>query len=114
MRVSGSNGCSALSEVVRVQIDLLLATESPLAVAQLTVYPNPTAHQLTVMTRLQRPGPVTVRLLTTEGRIVTQIDSPSRQTEHSLKVRLSDLPGGLYWVCVDSDDGRLVKTVLKE
>jgi len=82
--------------------DLTVATRRLLPDLRISVYPNPATKQVTI----EIPddlGPVSLRLISTDGRLVRSLDGGrGNQT-----VSLGDLPAGVYTVVV-AKDGSLV------
>jgi hypothetical protein len=71
----------------------------------LVVYPNPVSDQLT----LQGEGIQHIRLITVTGACVYE----SAMKHDEVKIDMTDLPQGLYFLRVQSEDGMVVKKVVK-
>ena len=71
----------------------------------LVVYPNPVSDQLT----LQGEGMQHIRLITVTGACVYE----SAMKHDEVKIDMTDLPQGLYFLRAQSEDGMVVKKVVK-
>ena len=71
----------------------------------LVVYPNPVSDQLT----LQGEGMRHIRLITVTGACVYE----SAMKHDEVKIDMTNLPQGLYFLRVQSEDGMVVKKVVK-
>ena len=70
------------------------------------VYPNPVSEQLT----LQGEGIQYVRLVTVTGACIYE----SAVKQHEIEIDMTRLPQGLYFLSVQTENGMIVKKVVKE
>lgn len=111
VRVTGANGCEALSDEIAVNV---LSTEEPLAASfSMHVYPNPADGRITVQLDGADAGPVVVTVTDMLGRVVAErsmdiSDGPKASFD------LSALPPGACVVTArGSRSSRTVMVVLR-
>ncbi len=83
---------------------------------QLLVYPNPASQHLQVQAHLNDDEPVTLRLVSTLGRIMYQakVNPVNGWLTTTLNLKQMALPPGVYVVEIQGKNGRQVRTFLKE
>lgn len=91
------------------------ASSPPTALPQLTAVPNPFNDQTTLHYTVGKDSPVTLTLYNSTGSAVKTIlngawaEAGAQLTE----VQTSDLPNGLYFVVLETNEGRQVSTLVK-
>jgi hypothetical protein len=102
------DGGDAYSPEVEVHLD------APLPRFALEGFPSPCDDQLTVKLSLAEAGATSIRLHDIAGRVVMIIaqDALLPAGSHSLMVRTSDVPSGLYLLVVEKREGRRIEKVV--
>jgi len=105
--VTDANGCSL---VIPVTI-LGTASLTQLDPLSINVYPNPTNQYLTLESPVLAELKI-IRLWSTDGK--TCAVSLKRTTTNEIQVDLSNLNPGIYFMEVNTENGRIVKKILKD
>lgn len=90
--------------------------ETEAGIVNLTVFPNPFSENLTIDVILERSNEVSLELLTTTGQVL-QAHQFGRLSsgQHFLPMNdLNQLSSGVYFVRILTEDGMLVKRVVKQ
>lgn len=93
-----------------------LRLDAPLPGFALTAYPSPCDDALTVHLTLGEAGTASIRLHDIAGRVVLTIaqDAILPAGSHSMRVRTSDVPTGLYLLMAECREGRRTEKVLMQ
>jgi hypothetical protein len=77
----------------------------------ISIHPNPTAEKIIINTTGLSSGPVSVQLMNAQGnRLQERLYQGNLENE---EVSLRDLPGGVYFVRIASDNRTVVRKVVK-
>lgn len=107
--VTDSLGCSATSDPF-----VLPATAiTPSLFSQLDVFPNPASNQLNIHFQLLQPSRLEMKLFDIKGAVLQRYTSTNVFGE-KLKWDLRELPGGMYFLQVQTEKGSLVQKVVKK
>ncbi len=81
----------------------------------LGINPNPFTDQLQVNFELSDISAVTFSLINAYGQTVQAFELPEMEAGlHNLSVQTESLPNGLYYVALQTAEGRQIKTVIKQ
>lgn len=87
--------------------------EPPAAIALQTIQPNPAADVATVSFYLPKTEKIGLKVLTTNGKTVMSLAPEMLPAgEHSRRLNLSGLPGGSYYVLLETARGKRVGKLL--
>lgn len=108
--VTDENGCEATTEVITV--DRLTSIEAPNWAKNLRLFPNPTSTILTLELPAFMTSDLTVELLNVTGQTLQFVDT--ERNGNRLRMNVSALPSGLYWVKVQLEGTIVVRKVVVE
>ena len=108
--VTDENGCEVSSEVVTV--DRLTSVEEAIWAKDLRLFPNPASNILTLELPIFITSDLTVELLNATGQTVQLIDT--ERNSNALRMNVSSLPSGLYWVKMQMEGDVVVRKVVVE
>ncbi len=106
--VTDLNGCEVTSEVIT--IDRLTSIEEPTWAKDLRLFPNPATEMLTLELPAFIASDLTLELLNARGQTVQRIDT--EQNSNTLRMNVSNLPSGLYWVKMQAKGELVVRKVV--
>lgn len=89
--------------VISKQIEILDCKRNGIAEVYLTVFPNPSSEQVTVVAELVRPGHAVVTVRDNLGRLLETVEHPETQ---SLRQEVQFSQTGLYLITVEHEFGR--------
>ena len=80
------------------------------------IYPNPTPKQLNINYNLLTKSQVTINLYNNKGKFIKTIIPKTNQErgEHSLIINLNNIPAGVYYIEMKTNDDKYVKRIVKE
>jgi hypothetical protein len=87
------------------------------ALTPLWVFPNPASDYLQVQYQLLEASPVTITLYNTLGQAVAEPFNPNEtQASGAYQVRLdiADIQPGIYWLVIQTNEGRQSKRLIKQ
>lgn len=90
----------------RIEESIISSVEN-LAELDVSVYPNPAVDFINITTDLE--GSFNVKLLNGMGQLIVS----TRSNQRDSKLDLSEMQTGAYYVIIESDEGRAVKTIIK-
>jgi hypothetical protein len=104
-----SNGCSAVSDPV-----VLTAIEEVAKPFGLSLYPNPVHTSVKVI--YSEPSKAAVEMLITDvaGKVVQTISVQKRGLTIEQEIDLKALASGIYFLQINSSEGRIVRPFVKE
>ncbi|GAA3973647.1 T9SS type A sorting domain-containing protein [Hymenobacter antarcticus] len=112
---------SMLASFAGPRFYLNFVAASPLAVttgqlaARTALYPNPTTTRATLeLAGLREQGPVKVEVVNVLGQTVQQLSAKPRQGLLTETLDLSALPTGIYTVRIHTQEGTVMKRLMKE
>ena len=106
--VENSNGCGAYSE----NVDLNTVGINELDETNFSLYPNPVNTTLNIrMTPLSSSA--TIAITDVLGQDIFNITLDTTLNPDEIKIELSDLPNGMYFVVVESNSKQIVKRFIK-
>jgi hypothetical protein len=76
----------------------------------ISIYPNPTTHELNITTTLLGNGEVQYQIINTLGATVIA----SKATGNNFSIDVSTLPAGIYFITLQSGEAKTVKRFVKE
>ena len=93
---------------------VVLATETAPQGLALRLSPNPATNQVLIEYDLAEPtGSVQILILDASGRVVTELAQQGQSAGlYAVPYRLDALPGGVYFVVLKVDNGRITKRLL--
>lgn len=104
--VFSENGCSAVSEPLHM---FVTAVSDPVTKKDITVFPNPALHTITVSLAGKMRGGRTLTIYDLPGNIIY-----SRKIHHNdLVIDISEWASGYYILCIGSEGGLLRRKILK-
>jgi len=88
-------------------------TSNEIVKCDLQVSPNPTTSASTIRFTLAQPGQTSLKLYDATGQLVKIIDTLFRHTgSHDVRMDLSDLSAGTYFLLLTTTSGRKSKTLI--
>ena len=108
--VTDANGCEMSSEVVT--IDNLTSVEEPIWAKNLRLFPNPATDILTLELPAFTASDLIVELLNVTGQTMQVIDK--ERNSNVLRMNVSTLPSGLYWLKMQMEGELVVRKVVVE
>ena len=108
--VTDANGCEMSSEVVT--IDNLTSVEEPIWAKNLRLFPNPATDILTLELPEFTTSDLIVELLNVTGQTMQVIDK--ERNSNVLRMNVSTLPSGLYWLKMQMEGELVVRKVVVE
>jgi len=106
--VTDENGCELTSEIITV--DRLTLIDEPIWAQDLRLFPNPVREVLTIELPLFAAPDLEVELLNVTGQLMQVIDK--ERNSNALRINVSNLPSGLYWVKMQMEGEIIVKKVV--
>jgi hypothetical protein len=92
-----------MSEIVTINFSIIpVGVEEN--VAKVLVYPNPASDYLIISTE----GNYTVKMLNLSGQIVSE-----KQVAETVRIDVKDLPNGIYFIQIATEDGQVVTKFVK-
>jgi hypothetical protein len=79
---------------------------------QFNLFPNPTTGPASVQFNLTRPGTVSLSIHDVIGREISKQEEILQAGQHKLSFNLSGQKAGLYFVQIDSPDGKNSKRLV--
>ncbi len=108
--VTNAAGCASTASAPLV----ITAARSPLAVAGLTLYPNPTADGRLRLEVTGQPGKAQVTILNAVGQVVFSSTVQNSATPTTHQLNLSHLPTGIYLLRLEGTAGTVVRRLVRE
>lgn len=96
--VKNSSNCSDTSAVFTISNGncTVSVDEEDWTVSQWNLYPNPAKDNITMQVIASKPLPVTVRLMSIDGRILKEMPQYLAPGDNRLNIPLNDIAAGLY------------------
>ena len=104
-----SNGCDS---IVTTTLDILTRTTSLEQPFQFSLYPNPGYKQVTMSYRLPASSGIQIRLYQATGMVYRTIEKGIQAAGLHRMTLPTDLPTGIYWVALQTDDGTIIKKLV--
>mgnify|MGYP000633628282 FL=1 len=79
----------------------------------LSVFPNPTHHALTLNIQSQWEDQTGLQILDANGKVVRQLPIEIYQGQNTFELQLPDLPSGIYFLQIDGSKLRLQDKFIK-
>jgi hypothetical protein len=79
--------------------------ENKLATSELSIYPNPAAHQLNIIVKSGIQGTAVINILDISGRTIFT-DQTSVQTATPVSLDISNLKPGIYYLQIRGSKGQ--------
>jgi len=92
----------------------VVSVEREMSSSRLLVSPNPTAGILNVETDLQTAGSVTVTVIDTSGKVISNFTLTQQAGTNVHPYDMADLPAGMYILNVKTDSEIFVERIIKE
>jgi len=107
-QLSDAQGCVSLPAIATVSLDLCTGIDDePGPTNALSFYPNPTHNKVFVSGNWNTPEQ-TIKLYTTMGQLLLTFKEPVTE------IGLEELPAGVYFLLVETQDKRFVEKVVKQ
>lgn len=103
----GNNVVAVLGMDVRME---LTATDEELSDQEVRIFPNPSTDYVQIQLDLERPQNVDVYLTDVSGRIL-KMSNHSKMYSGILKVDVSSVPAGTYFLNITSEEGRISRKI---
>lgn len=107
--VTDAVGCSQAAEV---EVDFLSDVRDPELLAQLSVFPNPTAEEINLWLDLDAPADVRLELFDVTGKLLEARDF-SATTRLTTELNLRSRPSGPYFLRVTADERTATVRLIK-
>ncbi len=103
------NGCDS---IVSTTLDILTRTTSLEEQFQFSLYPNPGYRQVTMSYRLPASSGIQIRLYQATGMVYREIEKGIQAAGMHRMTLPTDLPTGIYWVELRTDEGTIMKKLV--
>ncbi|MEL7222183.1 MAG: T9SS type A sorting domain-containing protein [Bacteroidota bacterium] len=107
--VTNAQGCTATDEI---EVTVMTDTQNIIEENLLSVYPNPTIDRITVTIPDHSSTSQTLQLVSANGQVLLQQTLAYQQAQFDTNLR--DFPNGLYLIYLITEEGYLVRKVVKE
>lgn len=81
--------------------------------AEVKVFPVPARDVLQISAQLDHAADWHIELLSLEGRTIQEINTELQSGAHEIKMEVSSLPAGIYFLKITGNEGQFVQKVLK-
>ncbi len=82
--------------------------------AEWNIYPVPAHNQITIDYTLNENSKVLLQLFSGNGKLIKTIACPTSKTENTVKIDISNIPSGTYYLKMKAGDDTYIKKVIKE
>ncbi|GAB4396878.1 MAG: zinc-dependent metalloprotease family protein [Microscillaceae bacterium] len=113
-RLQDSGGQRSEEVVFNIIIDVANSLAENTLAEGILISPNPTRGEATVTFSFPYQGPVGLALLNPLGQSLHQGHFSKNAFTQTHRLDLQRLPAGLYWLLVETDEGRAVKRIIKQ
>jgi len=102
----------AIDSLVHPQITAV--TDPQLSQSQLNVFPNPTVHHMQVELNLPTASNGSLLLCDLNGNVLQQLANGALNAQTNYTITLENYPAGLYILKLSTDQGTLVRKIVKQ
>ena len=93
-------------------MDILTNTTPFEEIYEFSLYPNPGFGQVTMSYRLPASSGIMVRIFQPLGKLIREIDKGIQAAGRHQMIIPPNLPAGIYWVELQTDDGAATKKLV--
>lgn len=111
---NANSGDGAACQTITIQENQAASTSTPLALTELTLFPNPAVSNLTLSLFSEYNEPATVLITDMSGKQQQLQDVALVAGENLFELDVQQLPAGHYFLNVQSAKGSLVKAFVKK
>ena len=102
--VVGTHGTGVYSTKIKEDTSLTLALSTPKSSIHVNVYPNPTSNNTNIEFAMAKPGTSSLKVFNNSGKcVIGPMTKKLNKGKQQLKVKLEDLPNGVYFIRLELD-----------
>ncbi|MEO6902514.1 MAG: T9SS type A sorting domain-containing protein [Bacteroidia bacterium] len=106
------NGCKSIAKAT-IFVDVCLSIKNNAVLSVLDAYPNPFTESFTISLVVAKPGMFTITLTNVLGETMKEIEKSFLTGTYKNEINAKELEGGIYFITVQSAEGKIVRRIIK-